>query len=481
MNKKCLVFAPHQDDEINMIGCIFDVLKDNGYEIIVVFSTNGDFNIKLSLKRSKEAEKVRKILGIDREIYLGYGDTFSGPHIYNHPDIPVKSCAGKTHTYSLREEAEYRFQKNGYHSEYTKNGFKQDISDILEEEMADIIICVDYDSHPDHRALSLTVEETIGELIKKTDYRPIVLKKHAYLGTWDGLPDLFEGTVETVPCENTESSVEDRCYPYLWEDRIQVQTTASIYTHKYWKSKTYKALKAYRTVAGARKYTRIVNSDTIFWYRFTNNLLFHSEVNVSSGEKRYLCDFKMVDSDNVGTQARGMARFNNCYWIPDQNDDQKIVSIVFDKKYHVEEIRIHKWETENSKLKTICLSVNDCPVIHWKCNDNISESIVLGLDDVKQITIRIEDARGTVGIREIEIGEEAIQFPWKDTPFTEYHNTKPSQQNEILLRVYKYLYNISVLFNKVSRFVILIKIMPFSRIVHAVNKRIQRILWRRNK
>lgn len=41
--KECDVFAPHEDDEINIYGGIIEQYVKNGSQVRIVFSTNGDF------------------------------------------------------------------------------------------------------------------------------------------------------------------------------------------------------------------------------------------------------------------------------------------------------------------------------------------------------------------------------------------------------------------------------------------------------
>ena len=84
--KKIMIFAPHQDDEINLAGGLIPSLIECDAEVKVVYSTNGDFITKPST-RYKECIKSLSVLGVEKEniIFLGYSDQYSEgvDHLYN--------------------------------------------------------------------------------------------------------------------------------------------------------------------------------------------------------------------------------------------------------------------------------------------------------------------------------------------------------------------------------------------------------------
>ena len=85
-DKRAMIIAPHPDDEINLAGQILPYLHDNDYKIYVVYTTNGDSEVKIGNKRLVEAIESCEVLGIPREnvLFLGYANEWEkGIHIYN--------------------------------------------------------------------------------------------------------------------------------------------------------------------------------------------------------------------------------------------------------------------------------------------------------------------------------------------------------------------------------------------------------------
>lgn len=103
--KRAMIIAPHPDDEINLAGQILPYLQEGGYEIYVVYTTNGDSDRKIGNKRLKEALNACEVLGIptNHVIFLGYANEWEiGKHLYNEDyDIQLTSKIGKTETNSL--------------------------------------------------------------------------------------------------------------------------------------------------------------------------------------------------------------------------------------------------------------------------------------------------------------------------------------------------------------------------------------------
>ncbi|MBQ3433933.1 MAG: PIG-L family deacetylase, partial [Selenomonadaceae bacterium] len=184
---RVLILAPHPDDEINIAGNMILTLAAAKAEVFVAYSTNGDFEQAAEV-RAKEAVDALKILGVPREriIFLGYGDG------HKLSDKPTQSPAGHVETYAAQDFVDYAKKTFGRHSPYTRQNFKRDLKSLLLELRANIIFCVDFDSHPDHRTLSILFEETLGEILsERTDYRPEVYKKFAYATAFTAAADFY--------------------------------------------------------------------------------------------------------------------------------------------------------------------------------------------------------------------------------------------------------------------------------------------------
>ena len=194
--KKILVLAPHPDDEILLAGALIYTIK-NDFEIYVGYMTNGDSKSNLGEIRINEAVESLKVLGVKESHieFLGYGNNWIGnKHIYNMDEEEIAtSMSNKQKTYGTYNYPEFAMKNYGKSNDYTRKNLKKDISAVIEKIWPDVIICVDYDSHPDHRALSLLFEEVMGALLKKQiGYTPIVLKKFAYAGMYYGVNDYYE-------------------------------------------------------------------------------------------------------------------------------------------------------------------------------------------------------------------------------------------------------------------------------------------------
>ena len=172
-----LVLVPHEDDEINTCGAFLKVLTDSGAAVKLVYTTNGDWKYPASL-RMNEAKESAAFFGVkeDSVIFLGYGDSINNDernHIFYTSDKPVKSTAGHTETYGTKEYPDYSYLIRGKHQAYTRSNCLEDIISVLENEKADLIICTDFDEHPDHRMLSLLFDQAVGIVCKRDSaYHP---------------------------------------------------------------------------------------------------------------------------------------------------------------------------------------------------------------------------------------------------------------------------------------------------------------------
>ena len=201
MKKKAMIVAPHPDDEINLAGQILPYLQEE-YQIFVTYTTNGDAEKKIGNQRLSEALDACDVLGIssDNVIFLGYANEWkNGRHLYNCSGS-LESATGKVQTNSIEGHPEYYYEKYGIHRCFTQLNYEMDLKSVINDILPELIICVDFDSHADHRAASLTFEKVIGDILKdKADYRPRILKKFAYNGVWKGQKDFYP-----YPCATTK-------------------------------------------------------------------------------------------------------------------------------------------------------------------------------------------------------------------------------------------------------------------------------------
>ena len=345
---KILVLAPHQDDEINVAGAMILNLKKARAEIFVAFTTNGDFEIDAKI-RSNEANTSLAILGIkpDHIIFLGYGDTFNNtgkPHIFN-AQTPTTSPANHNETYSAGDFTDYAFKKRGTHSSYTRQNFFNDLKDLILDIQADVIFCVDFDKHADHRTLSLIFEEVIAEILKteNNNYKPEIYKKFAYANSFTAIRDFYSDNLletkrpSTVTTESYDFDIIDHAN-YSWFNRVRFPIAENCRKTLIAKNPLARAIFAHKSQRNEWNALGILNSDEIFFERRTDNLIYSAKIKTTSGDGEKVRDFHIINTDNVDVSP---PIFNNHIWQPDQNDTEKILHINWKCIQQIEQIKIY--------------------------------------------------------------------------------------------------------------------------------------------
>ena len=154
--KNVLIFVPHPDDEINLIGNCIDKIKKLG-NIYMIYSSLPE-DIKKKNIRKKEAFKACKVLGIsDRNVlFLDYPET--------------------------KENSTHHFYTDG-----DKN-IENDIYNLIMKYKPNYIFGTDFDYHPDHRMLSLALEKSISKIISDDKgYNPVIFKGFCYETAYYGI------------------------------------------------------------------------------------------------------------------------------------------------------------------------------------------------------------------------------------------------------------------------------------------------------
>lgn len=389
-NKKVMIIVPHQDDELNIAGgllCSDYLEKENTF---IVYTTNGDY-FRNKDTRKKEAYKVAKIVGIPQKniIFMGYPDQLftEDNHVY------------MTHE---PENFVYKKNKNTFNYETLLNGYYN----LLKEYLPDIIMCIDFDSHPDHRATSLIVEKAIGMLMQKNnDYKPIVYKGFAYPTAYKSINDF-----DYYPLRKTEFKKEDFSLgeienPYYeWNERISFPLSKCATNQLLLKNKLYKCIKAHRSQLNLLKSAKsIINSDNVFWERRTDNLCLNAHIEVSSGNKEYLNDFILFDCENIMHGNIQVPELKEVAWVPEYDDTEKTILIKFQKNAIVKSIVLYQNIAVEDRVEKISISVGD---EEKKYNlANISKNYIkINNVETKMIKIKILKSSGKrAGFSEIEI------------------------------------------------------------------------------
>lgn len=401
-HQKVMIFVPHEDDDINLAGGVIEEYIKHGSTVYVVFSTNGDgderFDMsKMGAIRINEAIRALAVLGVPESniIFLGYGDGWAknGPHIYNAPhDEIMTSMAGKQATYAVESHPAYHD-----HNSYTYHHYYNDIKNVILEYLPDTIFCIDYDTHNDHRALSMLLEKVMGDLLKTTDYKPTVYKGYGYRTAWGSAPDFKESV--NITSSVSVPSVRD-VQLHNWDKRIRLPIDISSVSRNLKRSKLYTALSLYASQHATESADRIINGDKVFWKRRTDSILYKAKISVSSGDRKKLTDFMLLDCDDIINH--GDKPYDGV-WHPDERDHKKEINVSFDTMQYIDSIVLYDNPSPQDNILNAKVILDDGTEFSTGRLASSGTSVSIK-KDIRSFMIRIDDYEGSCfGISEIEV------------------------------------------------------------------------------
>lgn len=401
--QKVMVFVPHEDDDINLMGGVIEQYVKYGSEIYIVFATNGDGDkrydmSKMGYIRINEAIKSLSLLGVPEKniIFLGYGDGWGevGPHIYNaNPDEILTSTSGRVSTFATKDHPAFREDKS-----YTCSNYYDDIKQVILEYMPDVIFCIDYDTHNDHRALSMLFEKAVGEILKTTDYKPIIYKGYGYRTAWGAPQDFYDciNILSTVNhCSDNDVVIFD------WNERVRIPIDVGSIDRNLKYAKLYSALSLYASQHANECSSSIINGDKVFWHRRTDSLLYNAEISVSSGDKTKLTDFMLLDCDDL--MQHGERPFDGV-WHPDEDDDKKSICVTLDKKMYIDNIVLYDNPSPVDNILNAVITLDDGTIIETGKLNLHGEATIISINkQFQSFCIRIDKYEGDkFGFSEIE-------------------------------------------------------------------------------
>lgn len=409
---KVLVLVPHEDDEINVAGNTIANLIHCKADVKVCFSTNGDYSIPAEI-RLNEAVASLEVLGCNRKniYFLGYGDSLNynmQGHIFYSKNDVVKSSAGYSETYGIEGISDYAYISSGKHSKYNATDFCKDLKNLILDIMPDIIICVDLDTHADHRMLSLAFDEVMGKILREIDgYTPVILKRFAYDLAYFAIQDFYNLNIEKnkKPVLGQERCIQqliDKAY-YSWNDRLRMPIIKNEYGKFLFGKKLTKALFCHKSQSAAMKALGIINSDEVFFERRSDSLSYRAKVQVSSGKGHYLNDFKILNLIDIDAMYM---KFDNYLWQADADDNEKIAKFIWEQVQDIRFIRIYGNVENTGSIKSLLISFDNGFKIETvglpKYGLPLEVEVPLQMD-IKSCTIQILDAEGYgYGIAECE-------------------------------------------------------------------------------
>lgn len=418
--QKILILAPHQDDELILCGSFLYSLIEQNYKIYIVYMTNGDYETDIGKVRLKEALKVMKKFGLPENqiIFMGYANEYdiNGPHIYNADEGQiVKSQFGNYETYGLENHPEYCFEKYGVHHVYSRNNLIQDLFEILQEIKPDIIFSTDAEVHPDHKANSLFLDETLGKILQiEKSYHPIVLKKPEYSTSWFHPFDYSEyNNKASILYSKVKVNGEttDFYNPYIrWRDRTRLPVDLFAQNPIKKENSLWKALDQYKSQNAIIHYEQMLNSDVTFWVRRTNSLTYHSYIKTSSGNGGFLKDFKVYDSDDIKRRSLDAWEIGASVWHPEKTDIHPYIKIDWKEKKRISAVVIYQEFCPKSEILKSRIILEDGRVLAvGKLKKRKPTIVPMNAIFISGFTLIIDECSNSEevpGISEIEVYEK---------------------------------------------------------------------------
>ena len=409
-NKKVMVIVPHEDDDLLISGQVLPSMYKNGADVRVVFATNGDKRVSAYTRQSEACNALEK-LGIPREkvIFLGYPD---GTQLYVDKKA-FSFSSGWDHTYAGKGFKDYHFDRFGTHAKYTAENMVDDIESVVLEYRPDYILAIDFDTHTDHRGVSISFEKAMERILKKeSGYTPKVLKCFGYSLAWKSKPDFYALNIKSTVMQdrekNNDPSYETDVPQYRWNNRVRLPIDKKSLSHSILRCSEYKALSEHLSQYAYCYSERIINGDSVYWNRRTDSLTYNADISVSSGDASLLNDFRLI---GVGNRTAGPnVKLENCVSRFDKNDAQKTVTVKFDSPKTVSCVSLYDNFGLNSNILGGVITFSDGSKVEVPAlNADGSETRVVfePKHNITSFTFKVTEYEGVAGLDEIEAFENA--------------------------------------------------------------------------
>lgn len=409
-NKKVMVIVPHEDDDLLISGQVLPSMYKNGADVRVVFATNGDKRVSAYTRQSEACNALEK-LGIPREkvIFLGYPD---GTQLYVGKKA-FSFSSGWDHTYAGKGFKDYHFDRFGTHAKYTAENMVDDIESVVLEYRPDYILAIDFDTHTDHRGVSISFEKAMERILKKeSGYTPKVLKCFGYSLAWKSKPDFYALNIKSTVMQDREKNndppYETDVPQYRWNNRVRLPIDKKSFSHSILRCSEYKALSEHLSQYAYCYSERIINGDSVYWNRRTDSLTYNADISVSSGDASLLNDFRLI---GVGNRTAGPnVKLENCVSRFDKNDAQKTVTVKFDSPKTVSCVSLYDNFGLNSNILGGVITFSDGSKVEVPAlNADGSETRVVfePKHNITSFTFKVTEYEGVAGLDEIEAFENA--------------------------------------------------------------------------
>lgn len=406
--RNVMVIVPHQDDDLNILGGVFEEYEKYGSRVSVVFVTNGDYYDR-GMDRMREALDVLTRSGVEEDdvIFFGYGDTWAGDrHIYNAPENELMtSFIGYTSTYGLPDHPAYREGEK-----YTRKNLMSDMRGVILERRPDVIFCIDLDYHADHQAVSLAFEEAMGDVLKACpDYAPDVFKGMAYSTAWYAADDFYTVNIRSTTAPYPAPYLYER-QDYKWDARVRFPVCASTLSRSLLGSRQFAALRLYRSQAAWVQAPYVINGDKVFWFRPTGSLSYMAKVSVSSGNAALLNDFKLLDSTDLNSKRLPY----DGTWVTEPGDEERSAEFLFPEAVTLSVIRLYDDSDAFSNVLNAEIVFDDGSRVETGALEYLGAPTDISFEprSVSSFTVRILESEGKhAGVSEIEAYSEPPRVP----------------------------------------------------------------------
>lgn len=380
-DKRVLVVVPHQDDEINLLGGVFEEYLKYGSEIFPVYViTNGI----AEPYRYTEAITLFKHIGVPEAnvIFLGYGSL-----CHNDVDI-IKLTKGTTEHPAFHEG-----------QQYSRLNIVKDLMKVITDLRPDVIIGTDYDRHVDHHYVTILLDEAIGRVLKQEiTYKPLVLKGYAYRTTWESYPDYYKTNI--LSTKYLYNPVET----FKWDERLRLPIAAHMMSRSLMGSEIFRQYAIFKSQGAVMRAIRY-NSDKIVWERNSHSLLYDAEISVSSGDGTKLNDFILYDkTDFHDVDALPLEGA----WIPLPKDREKSANIKLAKPSDVKYLVLYNNVDKKQLVRKICITFDGHrPKEYELLSDGFPTYINVDMQNVSGFEIKILESTGeNAGLTEVEAFEK---------------------------------------------------------------------------
>ncbi|MDO4982509.1 MAG: PIG-L family deacetylase [Eubacteriales bacterium] len=409
--RRVMVFVPHEDDEINLLGGVLEQYVKYGSQVYVVYLTNGDMQVSAEQRFAETIEGMAKC-GVpeDHLIFLGYGDSLyeGDTEIYFLPeDRIVTSHAGKTQTYGTPTHPAYREGRD-----YTLENMVGDIHDILLEYRPDVIFCSDYDEHADHRLLSLLFDRAMGQILNGyRNYKPDVFKGFAYSTAYYDRQDFYEVNLASTINPNHEEYTQENNV-YLWNDRIRFPVKADTLSRSMFSCGIYKALECYASTETRKYADGIISGDKVFWQRDTNSMLYYTDVDATSGDPSVVNDFMLNDRKDPKLTVEPSQNV----WIPSKWDKEKTVTFHFTEPLSVARVKLYDNPSLEDNILDAIITLDGGTEIHTGAlpKNGSAAEFDFGARTMSKLQVTIVETEGDrAGLAEVEAFEKPFSRDYK--------------------------------------------------------------------